>query len=416
MSNLDITADELYDMPFMDTMEERIEQLRGFKNGRYRLQTIKAGSMIYAEIFPIFSKRDNAVSEATAKYKRTPEEERAYYNRKQARRINQLINANFIDGDIWATFNYDDDNLPTSHDDAIVVIQNFNKRLQYYCRKHNMANQLFVYDTETYSKDGDIVRIHHHYITNFRDRNVLESLWKHGSRSKTVVMVSDENGFDGMGSYIVKAPVSKTSKKDGIKTTSHKSFNTSKGLKQPTVYTADSKISTRKAHLMATSDSLSEAVFSKLYKGYKFNNVQVRESEFCGGVYIYATLRKLGLQTYADKILTMTPVQISRIKSKLSSINSTRKELDSLDRQLESAKGTRIPIVKRDINRLNKSLGRLLKWFDLSTKRLPREERALLRDRFINNYTLDKLSHMYFYNDKSAISKQINKIICKLKM
>ena len=414
--NYDIDNEELYNMPFMDTTEEKIEQLRGIKNGRYRLQTIKAGSMIYAEIFPVFGKRETKDIQSRAKYNRTPEEEREHYNRKQARRIKQLINTNFVDGDTWATFDYDNDNLPLSHARAVENIQKFNKRVQYYCKKHNLANPLYIYDTETYSKEGELLRIHHHYITDFRDRNVLESLWKHGSRSQTRIMASDERGFDGMGAYITKSPVSKTTKKDKVKTTSHKSFNTSKGLRQPTVYTADSKISTRKAHLMATSSSLSESMFNKLYKGYHLNDVNVRESEFCGGVYIYASLKKLEVHTYAVKQLKLTPVQIGRIKAKLSSINSTRKELDSLDRQLESAKGTRIPIVKRDINRLNKSFGRLLKWFDSTTKRLLREERALLRDRFINNYTLDKLSHMYFYNDKSAISRQLNKIISKLKM
>ena len=412
----DITVEELYNMPFMDTTEERIEQLRGFKNGRYRLQTIKAGSMIYAEIFPVFGRRESKDIQSSAKYKRTPEEEREHYNRKQARRIKQLINANFVDGDTWATFDYDNGNLPLSHEQGVENIQKFNKRIQYYCKKHNLPNPLYIYDTETYTTEGELVRIHHHYITNFRDRNVLESLWKHGSRCQTRIMASDERGFDGMGAYIVKAPVSKTTKKNKIKTTSHKSFNTSKGLKQPTVYTADSKISTRKAHLMASSESLSESVFKKLYKDYSLNEVVVRESEFCGGVYIYASLRKLGVQPNAVKSLKLTKVQVGRIKTKLKSITSTMREVESLDRQLENAKGTRIAIVKKDIAKLNKTLGRLLTWFDVNTKRLPRDERSLLRDRFINNYTLDKLSHMYYYTDKSSVSRQLNRIIAKIKM
>ena len=412
----ELEPEELYNMPFMDTTEEKIEQLRGFRKGKYRLRTIKAGSMVYAEIFPVFGRRENRDIQSKAKYNRTPEEEREHYNRKQARRVKQLINANFVDGDTWATFDYDNGNLPLSHEVAVENMQKFNKRVQYYCSKHNIPNPLYIYDTETYKTDGELVRIHHHYITDFRDRTVLESLWKHGSRSQTRVMASDERGFDGMGSYIVKAPVSKTTKKNKSKTTSHKSFNTSKGLKQPTVYNADSKISTRKAHLMAASTALSESVFAKLYEGYKLNDVTVAESEFCGGVYIYASLRKQGVQTTAVKNLKLTKAQVGRIKAKLASITSTRKEIESLDRQLENAKGTRIPIVKRDITRLNKTLGRLIKWFDVNTKRLPRKERALLRDRFINNCTLDKLSHMYYYTDKSSVSRQLNKIIAKLKM
>ena len=66
-------------------------------------------------------------------------------SRKQCERV---INANFGDRDIWATFTYTDADMPATMEEALKNMQNYIRRLNYQRKKRGLKNARYVYTTE----------------------------------------------------------------------------------------------------------------------------------------------------------------------------------------------------------------------------------------------------------------------------
>lgn len=276
-------ADRFYEDAFTaeyeDTREEQIEAaLRSKDISHYRMKTIKSGNMLECEIYPVWNTRNG---QRAKKAKASRKAQKNLNDKNAKKRLIRLLNANFTEEDIWATFTYDKAHLPATPEQAQKDIANYIRRLDYYNKKHSGEPLKFIYVTE-YEDDPQKgkKRVHHHIVINFKDRDKAEAIWKGGARTQTRRLQPDENGLEGLARYISKDP------------RGSKRYVCSKNLTKPTVTVADSRVTRRKAQKMAENLNDAAGTFSKIYKGYCFNDIRAFYSDYASGVYIYVRMRK----------------------------------------------------------------------------------------------------------------------------
>jgi hypothetical protein len=160
-------------------------------------------------------------------------------------------------------------------------MQKYFRRLHHYAEKHDFPPLKYVYVTEFEEdeKKGK-KRVHHHYVTNFPDRNIAEKIWRNGARTQTRRLQADESGYEGMVRYITKDPKGT------------KRYVTSKNLTKPTITIADTKISKKQVWEVATGKTSIATLVSKIYTNHDYTDGICKTSEFVSGAYIYAKLKR----------------------------------------------------------------------------------------------------------------------------
>ena len=125
------------------------------------------------------------------------------------------------------------------------------------------------------------VRVHHHLIMNFKDRDKVEDLWKAGGRKNTRRLQPDDFHLEGLGRYLAKDPCGK------------RRWSASLNLTKPKVITADSKFrSVRQVEKMLIPDQ-AVAKITKLYPDFELlEEPQVYVNDQYGGYYIYTRMRR----------------------------------------------------------------------------------------------------------------------------
>lgn len=275
-------VDEVFSQPYEDTREEKIDAaLRRRNVSHYRVKTIISGPIVESEIYPVYNRTSNAPSKP--KKKKSNLAQRNLNDKNAKKKVVRLVNANFSDKDIWATFTYDEAHKPTSAAQAQKSMQRYIKRLRAYCARNNLPELKYIYVTE-FSEDKTPkgkIRIHHHIIMNFNDRDKAEELWTEGGRKHTRRLQPDDFCLEGLARYLVKDPHSK------------KRWSSSQNLTKPTVYIADSKFSSvRQVERMLTPDGATERL-NKLYPKFTIlEDPHVYVNEHYGGYYIYTKMRR----------------------------------------------------------------------------------------------------------------------------
>lgn len=258
---------------FQEEAEERVDN-RNVSG--YRVKTITAGRQRECEIYPIFSRRSFVRGKNYAPTKESVEK----YNKKQAqKRLIRLLNANFTAADVWGTFTYDAAHLPTDLIGAKKFMQRYLRRLEYWMKKHGCGPLKYIYVTE-HIDDGKKVRIHHHIVMNFPDRDLAEKKWGGGARTQVRRLQPDEKGLEGLARYITK---SRTVKYE-------KMWASSKNLKKPKVSISDTAITRRKAERIVRSYDDATAIIEKMNPNYRMTELHVSTSEFINGAYIHAKM------------------------------------------------------------------------------------------------------------------------------
>ncbi|MCL2052785.1 MAG: hypothetical protein FWG91_13820 [Lachnospiraceae bacterium] len=270
----------LFDLEMLPTecrsIDDELEAIRHKDLRGYRTLTIKSGNMLECEIFPIWQtaekKRAKSISPSS--------QAQMNLNHKNAKKkIIRLTNANFTNGDIWATFGYDDANKPGTLEKAQNDIANYFRRLARKRKKSGLPNLKYIYVIEFQSENGK-VRCHHHVImSGGLDRDEIEKSWKGGAYPQTRRLRAKEDcGLTGLASYLAKGK------------THEKKWNYSKGLKKPSVTIANHKF--KKSHIekmIADESRIPELLESKC-KGYAFRDIEIKRSDFVAGVYVYANM------------------------------------------------------------------------------------------------------------------------------
>lgn len=264
-----------------DSKEEIMEKLRDRQLSKYRVKTIRSGNMLEVEAYPIWATSGKRGKRSKGN---STEAQQNLNDKNTKKRLIRLVNTNFTDSDIWATLTYENGRLPADHQQAKKDMQNYIRRLKRWLKKNHGTIELkyiYVTEYENDEKKGK-VRVHHHIIYNFPDRDIAEDLWKGGGRSQTRRLKSDDFGLEGLTRYITK-----DKKKDPSKR-----YTVSRNLKQPKVTIADSKMTRKRGEKIALQEICAEEVFEKMYKDYSFNDIEVKFSEFVSGAYLYVRMKK----------------------------------------------------------------------------------------------------------------------------
>ena len=280
----DYEYEEIYDKEVLgeETVEDSIERIRGSgKPYRYVVKTIQAGDYLESEVYPVYERRRDTPRGKREKHSRLVQKNLNDKNAKK--RIVRLVNANFTKEDLMVTLTYRDKYLPTE-EQARKDIQNYIRRIKLYRKKAGLPPLKYVYVIEFVPEEEKAkskkIRIHHHIIMNFMDRNIAEEKWLVG-RADAKRLQTDDFGLEGMARYLIKDP--KGSKR----------WCQSKNLTKEKVNRSVSKLTKRKTENMVRNQNDIEQIFESMYKGkYKFNDCQIFYSDIVGGFYLYTRMRK----------------------------------------------------------------------------------------------------------------------------
>lgn len=271
----------------IDILEEwELERLMqtGKVNCLYRTTTIKSrneksgAEMLESMVYPSFPNREDVPK--TAKKRETGQAQKNLNDKNARRYLIRLANINFSKGDIWATFGWDDDNMPEDEERAEKDIKNFIARINYRRRKAGLENAKYIYIPAI---DG-YARPHFHILISGdgMDRDELEDLWTKCERKNTRrVKPDDDFLITGIATYITQNP-------HGTKR-----WRSSKNLKKPDAPTRSyRKFSRKKVNGMVRDFEELKAQMEKAYPGFKFLDAEVKYNDKVAAFYIYARMIK----------------------------------------------------------------------------------------------------------------------------
>lgn len=138
---------------------------------------IHAGPLVIEAVYPRATSRDSAKARS-AKRKMSSEAQQRMNAIYSWQKLELLLAANFLPGDLVVCFTYDDAHLPSKRQQAEDRLKYFRKQLTAARRK---AGQDLVMFWSTEHKHGD-GRWHHHCVINStgEDYELIRSLWIYG--------------------------------------------------------------------------------------------------------------------------------------------------------------------------------------------------------------------------------------------
>ena len=275
----DYDFEEAYQKSFKDMEQDQIDRILKQKKGiGYQAKTTKAGNHLELDLYPVFGNRSDAPR--TKRGNGSKPAQKNLNDRRARRYLNNLVNANFGEGDLWCTFTYDAEHVPDDPEEADKRFTNFIRRINRRRKKAGKDNVKYICVTEYSSDEEKGTRCHHHVIMEGDcDRDELETIWKQGKRNQTRRISPDpDTNVAGIVNYISKDPKGR------------KRWRASKNLKKPIITRSVCKFGKRTAQKMATDRDYLEKRIMKSYPGYRFIDAEVKINDINGGFYIYARM------------------------------------------------------------------------------------------------------------------------------
>ena len=154
--------EEAYQKQIENLEEDIIKRMMDGKKIKYVYATkeIKAGEQLEVEIYPEFTRKREEEIPEEGRRKKDRQAQRNLNEKNSRKQCERVINENFGDRDIWATFTYSAEYTPASMKVAKSHMQNYIRRLNYQRKKRGLPNARYVYVTE----QGDKGRWHHHIV------------------------------------------------------------------------------------------------------------------------------------------------------------------------------------------------------------------------------------------------------------
>jgi hypothetical protein len=265
---------DIFNKSFEDSLQEKFESLKNKDVFLYRVKTIKSGKMLECEIYPLWKTKSEKTK--MKKIAASRETQKNLNDKNAKKNIIRKINTNFTEEDIIINLSYK--GPPPDEKQARKDIQNYIRRVREYKKKIGLPELKYIYVIEFEAEGSKKKRIHHHVLLNKMDRDVAEQLWGKGYANSRRLQ-PDEFGLEGIARYITKDPKGT------------KRWCASRNLEEPKITVADHKITKRQAEKIAKNENAAPGIFEKLYKGYIFNDIKVKYSEFVSGVYLYTRMR-----------------------------------------------------------------------------------------------------------------------------
>lgn len=257
----------------------------------YRAKTIRAGEQLEVQLYETWDTKSRNKGKAE---KPSRERQDKLNMRYSQLRCVRLINANFTEKDSWITLTYTALNRPVTEEQAKKNIKNYIARVK---RAFPDIELKYVYTIE----HGDSWT-HHHVVCNVSDRDRLEELWASASelarkRKNPVYSVQtygrtnvrrlqpDDFGLTGMARYISKEGSGQNKKK----------FVCSKNLKKPeekvTKTLKGRRLTRAFIKKLAEDKAAAKLALLELFPQCQFNDIDVRQTPYTKGYYIYARLK-----------------------------------------------------------------------------------------------------------------------------
>lgn len=162
---------------------------------------IVAGPLVVETVYPAPNPRDSTGVRAGKKALSSEAQQRM--NLKYAyQKLELEIAANFGVGDLYATFTYDDDHLPSSRKEANNRVSLFMRRLR-AARKAEGQELRYIYVTEHKHGDG---RWHHHILINATgdDFKRIRELWGQGGIEFIKLRIDRDKNYETLARYLCK--------------------------------------------------------------------------------------------------------------------------------------------------------------------------------------------------------------------
>lgn len=275
-----------YDAAYQKLLEnlKETEERRALKTGKnvYATKEIKAGDQLEIEIYPVFTRQEAYLIPDEAKRARQRQAQKTLDDKKSRKMCERLIQENFTDHDIWATFTYTEDERPADLKEAQKNMQNYIRRLNYRRKKEGLPKARYIYITECSPKG----RWHHHIIMDGDlSLDAVEDIWKKGKRNQLRRIKRDEDGLTGMARYITKDKEHKDKYQ--------KAWTASNGLKKPQEKVNHYKTKWKDVDKIVKGDLKVCDHLEKWYgDSYDFAEEEIRYNAFNGHFYIYARMRR----------------------------------------------------------------------------------------------------------------------------
>ena len=253
-------------------------------NMGYRTRTIKAGTRLEAEVYPIFGRRMEQAARRE-KQNMTPERQSQLNTRRSKRRLILLLENNFrVDEDVHVTLTYAGEE-PTEQR-CRKDVRNFMNRVKRLREKLKLQELKYIY---AIGHDAD-QRIHVHCVMNGGiERDELERVWRKGI-ANTYRLQSYGSGLQGMANYLYKQ---NEKARDRGERAGYHMWSGSRNLKKPREHVSDTKMSNRKVKMIAQNfRAMAGEIMERVYPGYRLEDGQVFYSDMVDGVYIRCVLRK----------------------------------------------------------------------------------------------------------------------------
>ena len=239
----------------------------------YRVRTIRSGSLVEVEAFPIYRRQDDA---RRGRGLVTREAQRKVNLKNSIKRMQRKLECNFGTEAVFLTLTYD--KVP---DDPEKELDRYLAKLRYRAKKAG-KDLKYVGVTEISSKG----RVHHHFAIEGVDRETCEKLWPYGY-SQARRYQDRPGGWGGLSHYMLKA-------RETQERFACRRFRASHNLREPVVTVSDHRISARKMERIAEDARIAgKEIIEKIYPGCGLEeDIEIHCSEYMPGAYLYAKLRK----------------------------------------------------------------------------------------------------------------------------
>lgn len=249
----------------------------------YRTRTIKAGSRLEAEVYPIFGRVKQARLRAARK-NITSERQQALNIRRSKRRLILMLEENFSAWeDVHLTLTYAEE---VDYERCVKDIGNYFRKIRRIREKRGLQELKYLYAV---GHDED-QRLHAHVIMNGGiGREELEKIWGKGM-ANCLTLQEYGNGLQGIANYLYKQ-----NEKERVRgrRLNMRSWSGSRNLRQPREHTSDCKVSNRKVKIIAGGfQGEAKEVMEKIYPGYTLQECKVYYSDVVDGVYIRCVMRQ----------------------------------------------------------------------------------------------------------------------------
>lgn len=286
--------------------------------GGYRTKTVRAGEYLYVSMYPLIGanadrRQRQKLAELEAergKNARLRAKYARYNNKRRITEFEQLVHANIEPGDLhvcctYAQQDYEDHAslIFRTREEAKKDIRNYIRRVKRMLKKNGCDLAQFRWICVTVTKESlkeaaqPLPDRHHHHLLMHGVpealRSEVENLWKEGYCNADRLRESAQ-GFADIAGYVARQESSANGENAG-----ERSFTTSRNIIKPRTTTSDSKISRRRAALIAADvRAFGTEIFAKLFDGYRVTEPPtVNTSIFTAGAYIYARLRQQNPKT-----------------------------------------------------------------------------------------------------------------------